>query len=122
LAVAGDYLLAGTYENSIIVWNLKTYEIFKTLNDHQGCVLSLTVQGQFFFSGSYDTTIKVTKKTLPLIIFFLKVYNLDTLHVVDTLHHQAKVEALVATDKYIISGGTDNTIKIWSWKKRPVQQ
>jgi WD40 repeat protein len=60
LAVAGDYLLAGTYENSILVWNLKSYEIVKTLNEHQGCVLSLTVQGQFFFSGSYDTTIKVT--------------------------------------------------------------
>ena len=33
---------------------------------------------------------------------------------VDTLQHQAKVEALIATDKYIISGGTDNSIKVSS--------
>lgn len=33
------------------------------------------------------------------------------MNVRDTLHHEAKVEALVCNHKYIISGGTDNTIK-----------
>ncbi len=39
------------------------------------------------------------------------------MQVVDTLHHQAKVEALVASDKFIISGGTDNTIKVGLYGK-----
>ena len=34
----------------------------RTLSGHEACVLSLAVSGQFFFSGSYDTTIKVSKK------------------------------------------------------------
>jgi len=86
------------------VFNLQTFEFLRSLTEHQACVLSLSVSGQFFFSGSYDTTIKV--------------WSLESLTVVDTLHHQSKVESLIATDKYIISGGTDSIIKIWSWKKQ----
>eukprot|EP01119_Soliformovum_irregulare_P022727 TRINITY_DN7827_c0_g1_i1.p1 TRINITY_DN7827_c0_g1~~TRINITY_DN7827_c0_g1_i1.p1 ORF type:complete len:508 (-),score=87.93 TRINITY_DN7827_c0_g1_i1:24-1547(-) len=103
LAVAGNRLLAGTFDNSIFVFNATTFEFEKTLTEHQACVLSLCVRGQLFFSGSYDTT--------------LKVWSVETLSVLDTLHHQSKVESLVATDKYLISGGTDSGIKIWSWKR-----
>lgn len=66
LAVTDKYLLSGTYENTIQVYNLKNFEFIKTLSEHQACVLSLSVSGQFFFSGSYDTTIKV---------FFFKKYS-----------------------------------------------
>jgi hypothetical protein len=30
----------------------------------------------------------------------------------ETLHHNAKVEELIATDKYLISGGTDSNIQV----------
>jgi F-box/WD-40 domain protein 7 len=104
LAVAGNMLLGGTWNNNIMVWSLKnnSFEFLKSLYEHQACVLSLAVSGQLLFSGSYDTTIKV--------------WSLETLQVIDTLHHSAKVEALIATDKYLISGGTDGSIKIWTWK------
>ena len=76
LKLAGKYLLAGTYDNNILVFDLKTLELSKTLSGHQGelsieiffvlqnfffvgCVLCLSVSGPYFFSGSYDTTIKV---------------------------------------------------------------
>jgi len=87
------------------MWSLKDleFEHIRTLSGHAACVLSLAVYGRWCFSGSYDTTVKV--------------WNLDTLQTVETLHHMAKVESLVVTDRYIISGGTDNTIKIWSWRK-----
>jgi WD40 repeat protein len=80
------------------VWNLKNFELLKTLTEHQACVLCLTVKDQWFFSGSYDTSVKV--------------WNLQNLQIVDTLQHNSKVEAIVATDKYIISGSTDSTIKV----------
>lgn len=59
LVTTDKYLLAGTYENTIYIYNLKSFEFVKRLSEHQACVLSLSVSGQYFFSGSYDTTIKV---------------------------------------------------------------
>jgi len=47
----------------------------------------------------------------------VKVWSLETLQCLDTVPHLSKVEALVATDKYLISGGTDNAIVVWSWRK-----
>lgn len=78
LAVAGNYLLSATYDNSVFVWSLKDLELLKTLHEHQACVLSLSVSGKWFFSGSYDTTVKV--------------WSLETLQCVDTLHHKVRVD------------------------------
>jgi WD40 repeat protein len=60
------------------VWNLKTMEFVRSITQHQACVLSLYVSGQWFFSGSYDTTIKVRKSRCNRVLIIVGLESGDS--------------------------------------------
>ena len=57
--VHGHMLLAGTYENTVNIWDMRSYDFVRSLPGHTGAVYTLAVHGNRLFSGSYDNTIRV---------------------------------------------------------------
>eukprot|EP00051_Salpingoeca_urceolata_P027745 m.483093 g.483093 ORF g.483093 m.483093 type:complete len:741 (-) comp22779_c0_seq1:113-2335(-) len=105
LCVSEDFVIAGTYENLIHVWDIRTFEEVATLEGHGGTVYSLVLMSHGggkgrLFSASYDKTIKV--------------WSLDTFSCLQTLlRHQNSVDALVVQRGRLFSGAADSTVKVW---------
>jgi WD40 repeat protein len=57
--VHGHMLYAGTYENTVNIWDMRSYAFVRSLPGHCGAVYTLAVQGNRLFSGSYDNSIRV---------------------------------------------------------------
>eukprot|EP00727_Mastigamoeba_balamuthi_P005283 m51a1_g14753 hypothetical protein (576) ;mRNA; f:325494-327461 len=98
------WLLCGNYENAIDVWDISDIdkaEHVRRLAGHIGAVYSLGVSGKRFFSGSYDSTIKV--------------WSSETWQCLQTLlRHTSSVDALAVYGQVLFSGSADMTIKVWS--------
>jgi len=96
-------LLGGTYDNRIVVYDLSNPTIktpVQSLAGHIGAVYSLCVFENRFFSGSYDSTIKV--------------WNVETYRCLQTLvRHSSSVDALVIGAGALFSGSADNSVKVW---------
>ncbi|KAL6069542.1 Ribosome assembly protein 4 [Balamuthia mandrillaris] len=99
--VVDRLLLAGTYENSIMIFDLGTLVCVRALAGHIGAVYAVCAQdGKRVFSGSYDSTIKV--------------WNLENYKCIQTLkRHASSVEALVCAGDYVFSASSDNSIKVF---------
>ncbi|MBD2215333.1 hypothetical protein H6G27_36835 [Nostoc linckia FACHB-104] len=103
----GNYMISGSADKTLKVWNWQTGEELCTLNGHSSWVqaLALTLDGKYVISGSLDRT--------------LKVWNWQTGEELRTLNgHSYSVKALALTPdgKYVISGSHDNTLKVWNWQ------
>ncbi|MBD2354613.1 hypothetical protein H6G41_08210 [Tolypothrix sp. FACHB-123] len=103
----GKYVISGSDDNTLKVWNWQTGELLRTLNNHSSSVqaLALTSDGKYVISGSDDNT--------------LKVWNWQTGELLRTLNGYSdwvKALALTSDGKYVISGSDDNTLKVWNWQ------
>jgi WD40 repeat protein len=108
LAVAPDgrYVVSGSDDRTLRVWDLATGETTRTLQGHTGCVrdLAVTPDGRYVVSGSDDRT--------------LRVWDLATGETTRTLQgHTDLVFAVAVTPdgRYVISGsyGRDLTLRVW---------
>ncbi|KAF5578390.1 wd40 repeat protein [Fusarium pseudoanthophilum] len=54
-------LASGSYDGTIKIWNMGTYEVQKMLRGHNGVVRSIAFSpdGKLLISGSYDRTVKI---------------------------------------------------------------
>jgi WD40 repeat protein len=100
----GRYVLSGSMDCTIKVWDLHTSQCLHTLVRHQNEVSSVAVSpdGLYIVSGSSDNTIKVWK--------------LDTGQFIRSLNgHTDRVTSVaVSSDgRYVLSGSMDSTIKVW---------
>lgn len=59
LASTQKYLFSGSFDKKIMVWNIRSFECTKVLEDHEGAVRSLCVSEEYLFSGSTDSKINV---------------------------------------------------------------
>jgi E3 ubiquitin-protein ligase TRAF7 len=61
LAVTKQYLIVGTYNQNLHVYDINTYQHIKALTGHISIVTSLAVSlsGRYLFSSSVDTTVQV---------------------------------------------------------------
>ncbi len=105
----GKYLISGSTDKTIKIWDLQNKKQLFSLNDHQEKVTTLTIipDGKYLISGSDDKTIKV--------------WNLETRERRFTLiGHEDSVNTISVTPdgKYLISGSKDKTIKIWNLETR----
>ncbi|GAV56662.1 WD40 domain-containing protein, partial [Cephalotus follicularis] len=108
MMVANDMLFAGTQggglqDGVILAWKgdseANPFQLAASMNGHTGAVICLTVGSKLLYSGSMDHTIRV--------------WDLDTLHSIMTLHgHSDAVMSLLCWDKYL-SCSLDQTIKVW---------
>ncbi|BAY30193.1 WD repeat protein [Nostoc carneum NIES-2107] len=103
----GKYVISGSDDNTVKVWNWQIGEELRTLNGHSNSVnaIALTPDGKYVISGSDDNT--------------LKVWNWQTGEELRTLNgHSSYVKALALTPdgKYVISGSDDDTLKVWNWQ------
>ena len=97
------YIISGSCDNTIKIWDFKTKECLKTLED--SCYvnsLALSHNGKYIVSGNEDNTIKVwdffTGKCLKII----------------KGHFYSVTSVIISPDgKYIISGSNDDTVRIW---------
>ncbi|URD53703.1 WD40 repeat domain-containing protein [Chroococcidiopsis sp. CCNUC1] len=101
----GKWVISGSSDNTVKIWNLKTGNIKLTLTGHTGSVnaVAVTPDGKWVISGSSDKTVKV--------------WNLNIGQLLRTLpEHTDSVNAVAVTSdgKWIISGSSDKTVKVWN--------
>ncbi len=100
-----QWLISGSEDHTIKVWDIATGQEIYTLTGHTGSVLTLvlTSDGKQVISGSADHTIKV--------------WSLETGQEIYTLRgHQGIIPtlALSSDGKILYSGSEDRTVKLWS--------
>lgn len=101
------YIITGSYDKTICIWNLLGLHQEAVLKGHSGfvCSLAITNNNIHLVSGSYDKTIKIwdfQKKNLK-----------KTLNV-----HQGPVLCVATTNdsNFFVSGGWDMKVKIWEFE------
>lgn len=104
LAITHEFLIAGTYNRNIQVFNLSNNQHVFSLRGHIGVVTSLTVtpSGHFLVSSSSDQTIMI--------------WNLENMLPIQTLHrHESGVNAVILYADFLLSGSEDNEIKLFQY-------
>lgn len=104
LAITHEFLIAGTYNRNIQVFNLSNNQHAFSLRGHIGVVTSLTVtpSGHFLVSSSSDQTIMI--------------WNLENMLPIQTLHrHESGVNAVILYGDFLLSGSEDNEIKLFQY-------
>ncbi|MEY3221409.1 MAG: hypothetical protein RLZZ203_265 [Cyanobacteriota bacterium] len=104
MSVDAKFLVSGSQDQTIRVWNLATGELFHTLKGHKDSVhaVALSPDQQIIASGSADKTIKL--------------WHLESGELLGTFTgHTNTVTALSFTTsgEMLVSGSLDKTIKIW---------
>lgn len=106
LAISKQFIVAGTYNQNIHVYDLHSYQHLKQLVGHLGTVTGLAVStaGKLLFSASYDNTVQV--------------WNLETMLPYQTLsRHEASVNCVVIHKDLLLSGSEDTEIKVFKYFK-----
>ncbi|NEO84200.1 MAG: DnaJ domain-containing protein [Spirulina sp. SIO3F2] len=108
LSPDGRYLVSGSYDETIRIWQLSTGRQFRVLTGHRDRIhcVAISPDGRWLASGSADQTIKL--------------WNLQTGQPVRTLghwlggHRQAVLCLGFHPDrKRLVSGGADQTLRFW---------
>ncbi|MBW4611140.1 MAG: hypothetical protein KME22_29025 [Hassallia sp. WJT32-NPBG1] len=103
----GKYLVSGSHDSTLKVWDWQTGVEVRTLRSHSSGVnaIAFSVDGKYLVSGSHDST--------------LKVWDWQTGVEVRTLRsHSSGVNAIAFSldGKYLVSGSHDSTLKVWDWQ------
>ncbi|KYR02343.1 hypothetical protein DLAC_01173 [Tieghemostelium lacteum] len=138
MTVTNGFLISGSSDQMVKIWDLTTLKCKAMLAGHQGIVHCLAVIGNRLFSGSSDQTIRVwdletfeclevltdhdnTVCALAIAAGYLfsgsyqiiKVYDLESLKCVETLKgNNHWVRALTVSGGYLYTGA-HNMVKIW---------
>ncbi|KAK6536191.1 hypothetical protein TWF281_000435 [Arthrobotrys megalospora] len=103
---SAKYLLSGSRDRSIKIWNIHTRRLVKSLTGHEGSVLCLqfddSPQEDVIFSGSSDTNVIVWR--------FSTGERLKTI----TKAHSESVLNLRFNKKYVVTCSKDKCVKVWS--------
>ncbi|KAF9098174.1 hypothetical protein BGX29_007744 [Mortierella sp. GBA35] len=97
-----SFLITGSYDNTVKVWNIETGECLRTLTGHALCVRALHFDEAKLITGSMDRT--------------LKIWNYHTGQCIRTLQgHTDGVVTLDFDSRILASGSVDAAIKIWNF-------
>ncbi|KAJ7151558.1 WD40-repeat-containing domain protein [Mycena filopes] len=126
----GYGLVSGSGDGAVRMWDMRTGQAHRTLLGHSAPVTCLQFDELHIASGSLDKTIRTLKydhavtalqfDTRKIIAATgengVKIYNrTSTQHsTLQTNGHLKPVERLRYMDRYLVSGGRDSTVKIWS--------
>lgn len=98
------YIVAGSNDSTISVWDPDSGEVIVVLTNHTGAVYTLAkLSGNMIGSGSADTTIKLWDMH----------YNLQDSLKLTLIGHTDSVYCLYNRDRLLWSGSADGTIITW---------
>eukprot|EP00835_Amoeboradix_gromovi_P001026 NODE_40_length_29852_cov_0.370215.p5 type:complete len:435 gc:universal NODE_40_length_29852_cov_0.370215:6164-4860(-) len=104
LYFSNNYLISGGWDQSIIVWDIKSGEILHKLTSHSGCVRGLKFDDDKLISVSMDKSWKIWNyKQGRLLRSF------------DNAHDEG-ITCVDFDETLVITGSNDNSIKIWNFK------
>ncbi len=100
LAVLPNYIVSGSYDRTIKIWNSTSFELITTLYGHSNIINSIVIMPNLnIVSAGWDWTIKI--------------WNSSTFKCIKTLHNKVVIYALaILPDSKIVSGDYYH-IKIW---------
>ncbi|XP_072013775.1 E3 ubiquitin-protein ligase TRAF7-like isoform X3 [Amphiura filiformis] len=104
LLITNLYIIMGTYNRNILIFDVNTHEHLSRLGGHIGIVTDLAASPgqQFFISGSYDCTIRI--------------WNLENFLSLQVLsRHQGSVNAITLKNGLLFTGSEDKEIKIFKY-------
>lgn len=137
----GYGLVSGSGDGAVRMWDMRTGQAHRTLLGHTGPITCVQFDEIHILSGSLDKTMRVwdlrTGGTFQTIKYDhavtalqfdtrkivaatgengIKVYNRTSMQqsTLLTNGHTKPVERLRYMDRYLVSGGRDSTVKIWS--------
>jgi len=126
VAITSDnkYIVGGTFYGKIKIWDLKTGEYLKTLEDNDDYrinALSITSDNRYIISGSENETEGRKWELGPIMDAkaTIKIWDLETGKCVRTLEgHHAYVSsiAISSDDKYMVSEAASGEVKIWDFQ------
>ncbi|KAJ1655411.1 hypothetical protein IWQ61_004840 [Dispira simplex] len=98
-----QYLISGSYDSTVKVWNLDTGTVIRTLEGHTMCIRALQFDQVKLITGSMDDTIKI--------------WNYRTGQCLRTLTVGCRgVNCLHFDSTLLASGGIDGSISAWNFK------
>ncbi|XP_033754301.1 E3 ubiquitin-protein ligase TRAF7-like isoform X2 [Pecten maximus] len=104
LAITHQYVIAGTYNRLIQLFNIESHDHIGSFKGHIGTVSSIIAapSGRFLFSCSTDKSVMIWSLELMLPIQNLK-------------RHEGSVNTLALLGDYLISGSEDHEIKVFKY-------
>ncbi|KIK15880.1 hypothetical protein PISMIDRAFT_686895 [Pisolithus microcarpus 441] len=137
----GYALVSGSGDGAVRMWDMRTGQAHRTLAGHTGPVTCLQFDEIHIASGSLDKSIRIwdvrTGSTFETIKYDhgvtclqfdsrkviaatgengIKIYNRTTMQhsALTTNGHTRPVQRLRYMDRYLVSGGRDATVKVWT--------
>ncbi|MBD2133051.1 hypothetical protein H6F47_11580 [Sphaerospermopsis sp. FACHB-1094] len=106
----GQKLISASWDNTIRIFNLSTYNIINVLTNHTDDVecIAITPDGQEIISAGWDDTITF--------------WDLNTGCLINTydFSHRVVLVAVTPDGQYLISGEFSQTLKIWCLKNKQI--
>ncbi|KAI0909637.1 putative E3 ubiquitin ligase complex SCF subunit sconB [Ustulina deusta] len=103
LKIHNNYLVTGSYDATIRLWNLGSGSLVRTFLGHTAGIRALQFDGSKIISGSLDETIKI--------------WNWQTGQCLLTIsNHNDALAGLDLAGKILASSSMDKTIKIWNFE------
>jgi WD40 repeat protein len=103
-----NWVIAGTSNNEVVVWNISTGEREWMLTGHTGEITACAVSpnGDYIVSGSEDATVRV--------------WNIRSRQGFALTGHTGEITACAVSPNgdYIVSGSKDTTLRVWNIRSR----
>ncbi|KAI1115887.1 putative E3 ubiquitin ligase complex SCF subunit sconB [Nemania sp. NC0429] len=105
LQIHANFMVTGSYDASIKLWNLSSESLVRTFLGHAAGIRALQFDGSKIVSGSLDETIKI--------------WNCQTGQCLLTIpSHSGALLGLDLCGSILASSSTDKTIKIWNFEDK----
>eukprot|EP01080_Neovahlkampfia_damariscottae_P012219 gene12219-5805_t len=104
LANSEKFLVSGSKDFSIIIWDISSFAFMKRFFGHTSTVCDVTIKNETLISSSLDSTIRVWDTRSG---DCLKVLN----------QHNGCIHSIIHHDKFFISAGRDSRIIGWDLNK-----
>lgn len=100
----GKYAIVASQEGSVVIWDVTTWRVVRTLTGHRGPVWTIAINraGRLIFSGSDDGSVKC--------------WNFATgqcLQTMGTPDNDVLAVALTDDERHIVAGYRDGVVKVW---------
>lgn len=100
LVCTNDFLISGSYDTTVRVWDLDNFQLKETLHGHTGGVYALEMAQGYLASASVDKSIRL--------------WDLQSMSCSATLEgHTQSVHALTVWRDTLTSGSIDNSLMLW---------